>query len=137
MKRKKIKITILVVLALCVYFILFTELNILTYLKRYGYGTKELPQTTLVYLHLSEGFTVDNDGEYSTFIGSHSYIYDYVFGKKGYYEADRAGLAGFYDKKAGTKENDDANDFFIISTGDWCHWFRIYELSGGYTIEDF
>lgn len=137
MKHKKIKISLLVLISFCVIFIVFTEINIATYLKRYGYGTKELPQATLVYFHLSEGFTVENDGEYSVFIGSHSYIYDYVFGEKGYYEADRMGNAGFYSKKDEKKGNDDTFDFSIISTGDWCHWFRVYELSGGYKIEDF
>lgn len=136
MKRKKIKISLLVLLALCVYFIIFTEINMLTYLKRYGYGTKELLQTTLVYLHLSEGFTVHNEGEYSVFIGRHSYIYDNVFGREGYYEADRMGNAGFYNKKDNAEENRNF-DFQVISTGDWCHWFRVYKLSGGYTIEDF
>ena len=137
MKRKKIKIVLLALPILCVIFFLFTEMNIMKYLKEYSYGEEELLQTTLVYFHLSEGFTVGNEGEYSVFIGRHSDIYEDVVGRKGYYEADRMGTTGFYNKKGEIKEEEHIFDFTITSTEDWCHWFRVYKLSDGYKIEDF
>lgn len=139
MKRKKLKISLLVffILLLCVNFFIFTEIKIMTYLNEYGYGEDKLLQTTLVYFHLSNGFTVEENEEYSDFIGRHSDIYEDVVAKKGYYEADRMGNTAFYNKKGETKTNERTFDFSIFSTGDWCHWFRVYSITDGYKIEDF
>ena len=136
MKAKKIRKISFVLLLLFTVFFLFSEISIYRNLKRYGYGMNELPETTLVYFHISKGFTVENDNQNSVFIGRHSYIYEDVFDNKGYYEADRMGLDGFYQKKD-EENNNHVFDFCITSTRDWCHWFRVYRLSDGYTIEDF
>jgi len=136
MKLTKIKKIILVLFILVAVFFVGTELCIMKYLKEYGYGIKELPQTTMVYFNLSKGFTVERtDDNHSVFIGRSNYIYDKVFDRKGYYESDRMGLDGFYSKKGEGRE-DNYHDFSIVSSNDWCHWFRVYEISG-HTIEEF
>lgn len=126
------KVIIVIIFLLFAYFI-FTLIGINHYLNEYGYGIRELPKTVAVYFHLSKGFTVnqDEDGSY-IFIGRHDYIYDEVLKKKGYYESDRLGLSGIY-----TKNGDEAEpNLYVLSTTDWCHWFRIYIMDGG-KIEDF
>ncbi len=36
-----------------------------------------------------------------------------------------------------TKNNDDwQSRLSILNSSDWCHWFRVYEITGG-KIEDF
>lgn len=133
---RKIKKIFVVLLILFVVFFIGTELCIMKYLKEYGYGIKELPQTTLVYFHMSKGFTVERiDDSHTVFIGRSDYIYDKVFDKKGYFESDMMGMDIFYSKKGEYKE-DNHYDFSIFLSDDWCHWFRIYEI-GKYTIEDF
>ncbi len=138
MKFVKLKKVILTLIILFSIFFIATELCIMKYLKEYGYGIKELPQTTMVYFRLSNGFTVgQTEKGANIFIGRSDYIYDEVFEKKGYYEADRMGLDGFYNKVGEIKENDYTFDFWISSTNDWCHWFRIYYISKNYPIENF
>lgn len=133
---RKIKKIFVVLLILSVVFFIGTELCIMKYLKKYGYGIKELPQTTLVYFHMSKGFTVERvDDSHTFFIGRSDYIYDKVFDKKGYFESDMMGTDIFYSKKGEYKE-DNHYDFSIYLSDDWCHWFRVYEI-GRYTIEDF
>ncbi len=69
MKLTKIKKIILVLFILLGVFFVGTELCIMKYLKEYGYGIKELPQTTMVYFHLSKGFTVERaDDNHSVFL---------------------------------------------------------------------
>lgn len=133
----KIKKIIIIILILFAVFFTTTELFIMKYLTKYGYGIKKLPQTTLVYFHMSNGFTVDSDEKRNVFIGRSDYIYDKVFEKKGYYEADGMGLDIFYNKKGEVKENNHTFDLHLGLTDDWCHWFRIYTISQSYTIEDF
>lgn len=139
MKRIRLKNVFLALLVLCFVFFIFTELCILKYLREYGYGIKELPQTTLVYFRLSKGFTVGTNevNQANIFIGRSEYIYEDVFEKNGYYEADRMGLDGFYHAKDEVKENENTHGFMIYSTRDWCHWFRIYQISRDYPIENF
>lgn len=80
---RKIKKIFVVLLILFVVFFIGTELCIMKYLKEYGYGIKELPQTTLVYFHMSKSFTVERvDDSNTVFIGRSDYIYDKVFDKK-------------------------------------------------------
>ena len=126
-------------LIVLVIFFIITEGCIYSYLKLYGYGIDELLGTTLVYFHLSQGFTVNSSDEHSVFIGRHNYIYDEMFEENGYYQADRMGEVGFYNKAVEGEEKKWVQpfDFNIISTSNWCHWFRVYELRGEYKIEDF
>lgn len=135
-KSKKnliIKIIIIVFILLFMAYFIVTLININHYLNKYGYSIKELPKTVAVYFHLSKGFTVEqNEDGSSIFIGRHYYIYDDVLNKKGYYESDRLGLLVVYTKN-GTKESSKLN---LLSTDDWCHWFRIYKMDGA-KIEDF
>lgn len=135
-KRSPLKKVIVIFFILFCMFFIATEAGIMKYLKEYGYGIKELPQTTMVYFHLSKGFTVEEIDGVSTFIGRHDYIYDRVFEKKGYYETDRLGSAGYY-KKGEDKKGEHNFDFSIYSTDNWCHWFRVYQMNKDYTIEDF
>lgn len=131
LSRKNIIIIIAILLFLA-YFV-FTLININHYLNEYGYTIKELPKTVAVYFHLSKGFTVKQtrDNKY-VFIGRHDYIYNNVLKKKGYYEHDRAGDMAIY-----TKNNDDGQSTLsILNSSDWCHWFRVYKITGG-KIEDF
>lgn len=130
--NKKVTIITVIVLLFLAYFVI-TLININHYLNEYGYGIKELPKTIAVYFHLSKGFSVEqNEDGTSIFIGRHDYIYDDVFNKNGYYEFDRAGLLGIYTK-VGYEEQ---SKLYVLSTNDWCHWFRIYKMDGA-KIEDF
>ncbi|MEE1042334.1 MAG: hypothetical protein UH854_00050 [Clostridia bacterium] len=131
---KKIVACILIVLVL---YSTITIAGIYKYLKEYGYSAYALPQTLAVYFGLSNGFTVYEipDSETSVFIGRHDdYIYKEIFEEHGYYEADRMGLLGLYNK---TNVMTDEKDFSVMSRNEWCHWFRIYSISDGYKIEDF
>lgn len=137
MKTKKVKrILIIILIVLAILFIL-VEFFIYKNLKSYGYGVKELPKTTLVYLHLSDGFTVDTEGNHSVFIGRHSYIYDDLLQKKGYYKSDQMGLVYSYRKEGKNYNANNVHEFYITASNDWCHWFRLYGIGGGYKIEDF
>lgn len=136
-KMKKAKKIILVFLIMFALFFVYTEIMIYSYLKDYGYGFKELPQATLVYFHLSDGFTVDTTEHGSTFIGRHDYIYDEVFLWKGYFESDQMGMVVYYAEIGKDYPEGNACSFSVFCSNDWCHWFRVYELSGGRKIEDF
>ncbi|MDE6780715.1 MAG: hypothetical protein K2J40_04550 [Ruminococcus sp.] len=135
MKLSIVKKIVLVILSLFVLFFAATELCILKYLKEYGYGISKLPETTLVYFHLSNGFTVHcNNKDNSIFIGRHDYIYDDIFSENGYSMTSEVFCReAFYYKN----DNNSSDIFCCYLTDDWCHWFRIYELSPGYKIEDF
>lgn len=139
MKLSIVKKIVLVILSLFFVFFVTTELCILKYLKKYGYGIGKLPETTLVYFHLSNGFTVRcNSKDNSIFIGRHDYIYGDIFSENGYSLYDPTGES-FYGKSFHYNKNDNnsSDSFCCCLTDDWCHWFRIYELSPGYKIEDF
>ncbi|WP_028510076.1 hypothetical protein [Ruminococcus sp. NK3A76] len=134
MKTGRVKKALTATAILIALFFVLTEACILYYLKSYGYGIKELPQTTLVYFHLSEGFSVDDSGR---FIGRHSYsFYNELFEEKGYYKSDQMGLDLFY-KKTGNKNDDHHHDFVLSCCNEWCHWFRLYDLTDDMRIEDF
>ena len=135
-KHKKAKTIIVTCLILFALFFTYTEIMIYSYLKQYGYGFKELPQATLVYFHLSDGFTVDTNEHGSTFIGRHDYIYDEVFLWKGYFESDQMGMVVYYAEIGKDHPEGNACGFSVFCSNDWCHWFRVYELSGGRKIED-
>ncbi|MCM1314261.1 MAG: hypothetical protein NC040_02785 [Muribaculaceae bacterium] len=133
MRLSKIKKIVLIILSLFVIFFVATEVCILKYLKEYGYGISKLPETTLVYFHLSKGVTVHcNNKDNSIFIGRHDYIYDDIFSENGYSLYDQMG-ENFYYKN----DNNSSGSFCCYLTTDWCHWFRIYKLSPRYKIEDF
>lgn len=125
---------IAVIAALIIIYLCITFGGVYKYLTEYGYGIKELPKTAAVYFNISKGFTVKENDDYTIFIGNHDYIYKDLFAKKGYYEADRLGLVGLYNKSG---IDTDPKDFSVFSTDDWCHWFRIYRITGDITIEDF
>lgn len=135
LKLSKVKKIVLIILSLFVLFFVATEMCILKYLKEYGYGISKLPETTLVYFHLSNGFTVNcNNKDNSIFIGRHDYIYDDIFSENGYSATDEIFFRkGFYYKN----DNNSSDSFWCYLTDDWCHWFRVYELSPTYKIEDF
>ena len=137
MKSKKLKKFVLTLIVLFSLFFIATEVCIMKYLKEYGYGIKELPQTTLVYFRLSNGFTVGETDSQTVFIGRSDYIYDKLFEKNGYYESDRMAMDGFYSKIGEIKENNHTYDFRIYLSDDWCHWFRIYYIGKKYPIESF
>lgn len=132
---KKIVLAVTVVLLL---FFMFSASGIYIYLKRYGYGAKEFPRTMAVFLGLSNGFTVGETKcgteNMNVFIGKHGYIYDDLFEKNGYYESDRMGTIGYYNKSG---DRNEPCDFIIRDTEYWCTFFRIYEISEDYRIEDF
>ena len=133
---KKIKLLVCSVLILMGLNIILAVGGICKYLKEYGYGTEYLFETLAVYYGLSDGFTVFENPEnnVSYFIGNHNYIYEEIFEEQGYYEADRMGLLGLYNK---TNVMTDEKDFSVMSHDEWCHWFRLYSISDGYKIEDF
>ncbi|MBR1593050.1 MAG: hypothetical protein IJ666_08620 [Ruminococcus sp.] len=137
MKSKGLKKFLSAVLIIFIFFFIISEIFIYKYLKSYGYGTKELPKTTLVYFQLSKGFTVDEEENYSVFIGRHSYIYDDFLNKKGYYKSDQMGLVYSYREENKSYSSDNIHAFSITASNDWCHWFRVYRIGGGYKIEDF
>ncbi len=137
MKSKKLKKFVLTLIVLFSLFFIATEVCIMKYLKEYGYGIKELPQTTLVYFRLSNGFTVGETDSQTIFIGRSEYIYDKLFEKNGYYESDGMGMDLFYSKIGEIKENNHTYDFRIYLSDDWCHWFRIYYIGKNYPIENF
>lgn len=131
--KKIIKKVIIIAIFLFFIYFIFTVININHYLNKYGYGIRELPKTVAVYFHFSKGFTVEqNENNKSIFIGRHDYIYDDILKKKGYYESDRMGQLGMYTKN----ENEKQYKVYLLSTNDWCHWFRIYNIDG-VKIEDF
>ena len=133
MKVKRIKKPIIAIAILIAAFFILTECCIYYYLKSYGYGIKELPQTTLVYFHLSKGFSVGDSGD---FIGRHSDIYVELFEENGYFMSEQQGLVKYF-KKAENKNDDYHHDFDLFYSYDWCHWFRVYDLGGDRKIEDF
>ena len=135
MKLSIFKKIVLIIVSLFLVFFVATELFILKYLKEYGYGIRKLPETTLVYFHLIDGVTVFcNSKDNSIVIGRHDYIYDDIFSEKGYSCTEE-----IFFEKAFRYENDNnsGDSFWCYLTDKWCHWFRIYELSPGYRIEDF
>lgn len=73
----------------------------------------------------------NEDGK-SVFIGRHDYIYDDILNRKGYYKSDMSGSLSIYTK-IGYEEQ---SKLYVLSTNDWCHWFRIYVIDGA-KIEDF
>ena len=131
---KRIGITMICLLAA---FFVFTEICIYRYLKEYGFGAGELFKTTLVYLHISDGFTV-NDGEEETrFIGRSNgkTYYAKLIADCGY---DRYGEDDGNSHFAPEgKSRDDEESFELWFFDDWCHWFRVGHLNGGHKIEDF
>lgn len=138
MKKRKstiLKVFIVIIIIIIAY-IGITIGGTYKYLKEYGYGINELPQTLAVYFHLSKGFTVEEkEGGDSIFIGRENWEnYDNVVEKRGYKEIERYGTAGLYKK--GNSKNEEY-DFSITATEDWCHWFRIYIIDNDYKIEDF
>ena len=126
---------VLIIIILIAYFVSSVQ-GTYKYLVQYGYGKEELSKTLAVHFGLSKGFTVEEDdgAGFSTFIGDHNYIYKGLFKKNGYFEFDRMGTVGYYNK---SNDEKDPRDFLVSSTSDWCHWFRIYRISDGYKIEDF
>ncbi|MBQ8514095.1 MAG: hypothetical protein IJ496_01700 [Ruminococcus sp.] len=134
-KKHAFKRVLIGAAALLLLYILITLTGISGYLIKYGYGIKELPRTIAVYCNFSDGFTVDEtESGRSVFIGRPDYIYDTLAEDSGYYESDRMGLVRYYNKSG---EEAEPADFYIHASDDWCHWFRVYEMSDGYRIEDF
>lgn len=133
MKTGRVKKALTATAILIALFFVLTEACILYYLKSYGYGIKELPQTTLVYFHLSEGFSVGDSG---CFIGRHSDIYTELIEDKGYYCSDQMGLVKYF-KMDENKNEDYHHDIVITYTDDWCPWFRVYYFDDNVRIEDF
>lgn len=132
-KKVIVRTVIIVVTLLFLTYFIVTLININHYLNEYGYGIKELSKTVSVYFHLSKGFTVEqNEDGKSVFIGRHDYIYDDILNKKGYYKFDMSGSLSIYTK-IGYEEQ---SKLYVLSTNDWCHWFRIYVIDGA-KIEDF
>lgn len=128
--RKKITASVLGVFAAILIFASFTEINIYRNLKAYGYGSSELAPATLVYLGLSDGYTVATEDGMTRYIGRHdSEYYDTLMSSNGYECIDRMGTASIYQKED-TQQ-------LIVATDDWCHWFRVYKMGSGHQIEDF
>ena len=104
------------------------------YLKEHGYGKSEIPKVLAVYYHLSDGFTLKSskDGS-SEFIGNaDSTYYEDSWKPSEYKYSDRLGRTIFYvakDKKTKPQK------FEIDLTEDSCHWFAIYQMDHGQTIE--
>lgn len=133
-KRTKLKIFMSISCVLLLY-IGITIGGIYKYLKEYGYGVKELPQTVAVYFHLDDGFTVkEKENGSSVFIGRENLLfYNDLIKKYGYREIDRLGTVFVYKKE----DSEEITDFTVSATGDWCHWFRVYVITNDYKIEDF
>lgn len=133
---KKLKRLISCIVVLLILYLAVSVGGICKYLNEYGYSISLLPQTLAVHFGISDGFTVytNPDNDTSIFIGDHYYIYEDLFKKYGYYECERLGLVGLYNK---TGDRKDTVDFSICSQNEWCHWFRIYSITDGYKIEDF
>ncbi|MBR1764525.1 MAG: hypothetical protein IJ746_03940 [Ruminococcus sp.] len=135
MKMKIIKRVLIVLAVGLLAFLLLTEVCIYTYLREYGYGMKELPRTTLVYFHLNNGFTVKEKNGESTFIGRNAIIYEDMLEDRGYKKVDQMGIDLFY-KKGDASDDGRRYDFNLVIGNEGCHWFRLYYLSNGYTIEE-
>lgn len=132
-KRTKLKIFVTIIIVLFIV-ILIPIGGIYKYLKEYGYGAEELPQTLAVYLHLDEGFTVKKEDGVSIFIGRENLLfYSDLVEKYGYREIEQSGNDLFCEKSEGEEDT----GFVIGATEDWCHWFRIYVINNDYKIEDF
>ncbi|MCR5736083.1 MAG: hypothetical protein K6G64_00365 [Eubacterium sp.] len=105
------------------------------YLKEYGYGKGEIPKVLAVYYHLSDGFTLksNKDGS-SEFIGNADFsYYQDTWKPKRYQCVDREGQDLFFETKVGTPK---PKQFEISTTKKSCHWFGIYLMSNGQTIEN-
>ncbi|MBR1750452.1 MAG: hypothetical protein IJ740_06135 [Ruminococcus sp.] len=132
MKEKPLKKLLMIIAVIIAAFFIFTELCIYYYLKTYGFGIKELPQTTLVYFHLSTGFVAEENDDMKTVIGGHSIdAIEDKLEKDGYYMYEQMGLDQFY-KKNENKDKPNHYDLWISCGNEWCHWFRVY-----YTDKDF
>lgn len=128
--KKILSTSMLVVAALALIFASFTEINIYRNLKTYGYGASELVPATLVYMRLSDGYTVECENGMSEYIGRHdSDHYDTLMSSNGYDCVDRMGRVTIYQKEDRQQ--------IIEATDDWCHWFRVYKMDSGHQIEDF
>ncbi len=108
---------------------------ILYYLNNYGYGVKELPQTLSVYFKLSDGFTVkeSKDGT-SYFISGENFMSecDELLEKHGYEKVDMKSSVLYFSKQGSESEK---HDFSIKGTDDDCYWFRVYKIDNDYKIE--
>lgn len=128
--KKILSTSMLSVAAALLIFASFTEISIYKNLKAYGYGASEVVPTTLVYLGLSDGYTVDTEDGMTQYIGRHNAeYYDDLMSTNGYECIDRMGTATIYQK--------DDTQQLILATDDRCHWFRVYKMGSGHQIEDF
>lgn len=120
-----------VVLAVILMAVLFIEGSILRELINCGYGLAELPKTTMVFLHISSGFTTDKrpEDEQIEFIGRSRDFYDEYFEKKGYHKVYDLDGVDYYGKG-------EDSDFGIKAVGK-NKWFAVYKISEDHPIEDF
>ena len=128
--KKIVSTSLLTVAAMAIIFAIFTEINIYKNLKAYGFGASELVPATLVYMRLSDGYTVVSENGTSEYIGRHDQgHYDTLMSSNGYECIDRMGRVTIYQKEDRQQ--------IIEATDDWCHWFRVYKMDNGNQIEDF
>lgn len=130
MENKKIWGFIIGVLAVAFVFI---EGCIAKALFDNGYGLEELSGTSMVFFHISKGYTVDttDGGKMSVFIGRSKNTYREYFADKGYKSIYEYDGVTYYGK------NGKESDFGFKETDVSCFWFTVYEISSDYPIESF
>ena len=132
---KKILVVFVIILVVSLGWVGYVSSASYRYLKEYGYGTGEIPKVLAVYFHLSDGYTVkkEKDGQ-SLFIGNaDSSYYEESWNPKCYQCVDREGQELFFETKVGAPKPE---KFEISTTEKSCHWFGIYLMTNGQTVEN-